>query len=146
MKNDNSIREAKLLFELIKSKIKDNSLRLFVDNYKSKYVYFEELRDYSKFEIIEDMCSMNRETSDIYGKDDEGLNRDGWKFRIVGRWNNISTHTVSLKFFTWFKNRHTSYGNRVHAEGWSTLPYLNINNLGIEFDIPKKMLIEDRVE
>ena len=38
------------------------------------------------------------------------------------------------------------YGTLVHESGWNCSPYLNVNNLGIEFDVPRRVLIEDWVE
>jgi hypothetical protein len=147
MKNDNSIKEAETLLEIIKSKIKDKSLKLFVHDYKRKYVEARVLREYNDFTIIDELCSIERYTSDIFGKENTGLNRDGWEFKIVGRYRGaIDERTVEKKFTTWFKNRHKNYGTLVHESGWNCSPYLNVNNLGIEFDVPRRVLIEDWVE
>jgi len=142
---DNSKKEAEKLFELIKSKIRDGDLKLLHHRYKRKYVETEVLSEYKDFVIIEEECKMFRYTSDIFGKPNEGLNRDGWKFEIVGTFKS-AIRPCTKSFTTHFKNRHKNYGTLVHQSGWSCQPYLNINNQGIEFELPKKELIGKWVE
>ncbi len=148
--DDNSLKEAEFLFELIKTKIKDGSLRLFYHREKRKYVELYPLRnEYKGFKIIEDKCGIQRNTSTIFGGKNEGLNRDGWKFIIVGtspKAREISGEKMKteITFVTWFKNRHTAYESMILEEGWNhSSVYLNINNRGVEFALPKKLLIDD---
>lgn len=144
---DNSEKEAKVLFELLKSKIKDGNLSLLDHDYKRKYVVPKTLGDYTDVELVEDMCSIERYTSDIFGKENEGLNRDGWQFNMVQRLTYFKEfRTDTFSFITWFKNRHKNYGSLVIGSGWSGTPYLNITNLGEVFETPEKTLIEDWVE
>lgn len=138
---NNSEKEAQYLFELLKKRFKEKSIKLFHHTYKRKYVEGTILRDYQFIDhIVEDQCKMERYTSDIFGKENEGLNRDGWEFTIVSK-SKIGQTNVA-KYTTWFNNRHKNYGSLIHEEGWNCTPYLNINNLGIEFSIPSKTLIE----
>ena len=143
--NDNSIKLAEKLFNLIKTKINDNSLKLLHHNHKRKYVESYMLRDYNNFKIIENKCKFERYTSTFFGNENEGLNRDGWKFTIVGHFEGYNVETTKT-FTTWFKNRHKNYGTLIHEEGWNCSPYLNINNFGLEFELPEKTLIKDWID
>lgn len=142
---DNSLKEASVLFELLKTKFKEKSLKLLHHKYKRKYVVGEELRTYDNFNLIEDKCNFERYTSDVFGDENKGLNRDGWKFSFVGCFEGSSYETTKT-FTTWFKNRHKNYGTLIHEIGWSCSPYLNIDNLGREFELPDKVSLNDWVE
>jgi hypothetical protein len=143
--NDNSIKLAEKLFDVIKSKINDKTLKLLHHNYKRKYVESYMLRHFNNFKLIESKCNFERHTSDIFGDENEGLNRDGWKFTIVGNFEG-SDYEITKTYTTWFKNRHKNYGTLIHEQGWNCSPYLNINNFGLEFELPIKKLITDWID
>ncbi len=137
---NNSETQAKELFEILKQNFNKGNLKLFIHNYKRKYVVASTLCSYSSsVKVIENECKMERYTSHIFGKENEGLNRDGWIFTIA-------TLTGKHEYITWFKNRHKNYGSLIYETRWSTTPYLNINNLGILFTVPEKTLITEWVE
>lgn len=143
--SDNSLKEAEFLFETLKTKFNNGSLKLFNHQYKRKYVDVRELTTYQGFKVNVAKCSMERYTSHIFCEENKGLNRDGWEFNIVGNFNG-SNYESTIKLHTWFKNRHKNYGTLVHESGWNCSPYLNINNFGVEFELPTKVLIEDWIE